>query len=148
MINDSRGVQALNDGFATQREFGVVASPPVPPGIAQPVYHLGVCILVVTCRIVAHRVADHRRVAAHDAHVERRVACVAVGLVGVWRLPIVRTEMRLRQRHQYPRVVRGAQDFREAQVRAGLAAVVVRVHKVDPKTLEAQEALLGRCVGR
>ena len=113
-------------------------------GLLFPSIISGVHILVVTGGIVAHRVAHHRRVAARDAHVERRVARVAVGLVGVRRLPIVRAEVRLRQRHQHPRVVRRAQDLREAQVRAGLAAVVVRVDEVDAETLEAQEALLGR----
>ena len=135
--------------MASQRNASAgVAVGPLVPGIAQPVHHQGVHVLVVTGGIVAHGVAHHRRMAPRHAHVERRVARVAVGLVGVRRLPVVGAEVRLRQRHQHPRVIRRAQDLREAQVRARLAAVVVGVNEIDPETLEAQQALLGRLVGR
>ena len=83
-----------------------------------------------------------------DADVELRVAGVAVGLVGVGRLPVVVAEMRLGERDEHAHVVGGPQDLREAQVRARLAAVVVRVDEVDAEALQPQQALLRRLVGR
>jgi hypothetical protein len=105
-------------------------------------------VLGVARGIVAHGVEDHRRVAARDADVERGMPGVAVGLVRAGRFPIVVAEVRLGEGHQHPHVVGRPQDFGEAQVRAGLAAVVVRVDEIDPEALEPLQALAGPRVCR
>ena len=97
---------------------------------------------------MAHRVDHDRRMVLRDAHVELRVPGVAVVLVGVGRLPVVVAEVRLREGDEHPHVVRRPQDLREAQVRARLAAVVVRVDEVDAEALEPQQALPRRLVVR
>ncbi len=81
------------------------------------------------------------------AHVEFRMAGIAVIAVGVGGLPLVVTEMRLRERDEHPYVVRGPQNLGKAQVRARIAAVVVGVDKVDADALETLEALAGGVVG-
>jgi hypothetical protein len=81
------------------------------------------------------------------AHIESGVARVAVLAVGVGSFPVVMAEMRLGQGDEHPRVVRGPQDLLKAQVRARLAAVVVRVDEVDAEALETLQALAGRAVG-
>src|ERR1051326_4578697 len=73
--------------------------------------------------------------------VERRVPGVAVVLVGVGRFPIVMAEMRLGEAHEHTYVVGGLENLSETQMRAGFAAVVVRVNVIDPKTFEALEGL-------
>ncbi len=56
--------------------------------------------------------------------------------------------MRLRERHEHPGVVSRPQNLREAQVRAGLAIVVVRINEVDPDALEALQTFPRTVVAR
>ncbi len=62
---------------------------------------------------------------------------VAVALVGVGGLPVVVAEVGLGEGHQHADVVGGAEDLLEAEMGAGLAAVVVGVDEVDAEALEA-----------
>ena len=81
------------------------------------------------------------------AHVSLGVPRVAVVLVRLGRLPVVMAEMRLREGHQHPHVIRRPQDFREAEVRARFAAIVVGVDEVDAETLQALQAFPRARVG-
>ena len=56
--------------------------------------------------------------------------------------------MRLGKCHQHSGIVGGPQDLGEAQVRARLAAVVVRVNEVDAELLHPQHRLLRTLVRR
>ena len=118
----------------------------VSRGASAAVDQVRVHVLVVAGGVVAHRVEDDRRMVAGGADVERGVAGVAVGRVGVGRLPVVVAEVRLGERDEHAHVVRRPEDLREAQVGAGLAAVVVRVDEVDAEALEPLQALAGRVV--
>ena len=118
----------------------------VGPALRQAVNPVGVHVLGVAGRVVAHRVQDHGRVIARRTDVEGGMFCVAVALVRVVGLPIVLPEMRLRERDQHAHVVSGFEDLRKAQVRAWLAAVVVRVDEVDADVLESPQAFPGDIV--
>ena len=74
------------------------------------------------------------------AHRTRHVA-LAVGPIGVGRLPVVVAEMRLGERDQHASVIGGAQHFGVLEVRARLAAVVVGVNHIDAEGLESLEGL-------
>jgi hypothetical protein len=68
--------------------------------------------------------------------------------VGVRGPPVVVAEVRLRESHQHPGVVRRPQDLGETEVRPRLATVVVGVDEVDPEAFQPLEALAGgRIVG-
>ena len=108
--------------------------------------HVRVHVLVVPGGVVAHGVEDHARMAPRHADVEVRMLGVAVLLLSGGHLPVVLGEMRLGEGHQHPHVVGGPQNLLEAEVRARLAAVVVRVDEVDADPLQPQQALLGPLV--
>src|SRR6516225_5292114 len=82
-----------------------------------------------------------------SAHVELRMARIVT--VGVRGFPVVMPEVRLREADQHADVVGRPENFREADVRAGLAAVIVCVNEVDSKALEALHRFDGaRVTGR
>ena len=145
MIDDPAGVQPPQDRLGLQSAADVVHGPLVAL-VVNPVDCVGVHVFVVAGGVVAGGVHHHGRMRPGDADVERRVLGIAIGPVGVGGLPVVIGKVRLRQRHQHPQVVGGPQDFLKSQVRARLATVVVRVHKVDAKALQAFQALSGSVV--
>ena len=108
---------------------------------------VGIHVLVVAGRVVAHgverRPTDGCRPRGRRT---RRAARSRWSRSASARLPVVVAEMRLRERDEHAHVVGGPQDLREAQVRAGLAAVVVGVDEVDAEALEPLQALAGRRV--
>src|ERR1041385_6166286 len=57
-------------------------------------------------------------------------------------------EVRLRERDQRSLVVSRAQNFLEAEMRAGFASVVVRVNEIDANALEPLESFARTVVGR
>ena len=109
--------------------------------IVEAVDLVGVHVLVVAGRVVAHGVGHDRRMVLGRADVELGMPGVAVGPIGVGGLPVVMGEVRLRERHEHPHVVRRPQDLREAHVGTRLAAIVVRVDEVDAEALEALHGL-------
>ena len=109
---------------------------------------VGVHVLVVAGRVVAHRIGDDRRMVLGRPHEDLGVLRVAVRAIGVGGLPVVLPEVRLREADEHPRIVGGPQDLREAEVRPGLAAVVVRVDEVDAEAAHPLHRLAGRLVRR
>src|SRR5262245_8351192 len=80
------------------------------------------------------------------AYVELGVPPVAVGRIGILRLPLVVTEVRLGEGDEHPHIIRGPKDLGKTQVRPRLAAIVVGIYQVDPDRLEPLEALASTCV--
>jgi hypothetical protein len=148
MVDDPARVQGAHDGLGPQGEVRVVSAPLIVTRVLGAVDQVRVHVLVVARSVVAHAVRHHRRVVLGRADVEFRVARVAVGPVGVHGLPVVMAEVRLRQRHEHAHVVRGPQHFRETDMRAGLAAIVVGVDEVDAEALEALQGFPSALVGR
>src|SRR5256885_14297100 len=56
--------------------------------------------------------------------------------------------MRLSERDQHAHIVSGPKDLLEAQVRARLAIVIVRVNEIDPDPLEALQRFAGGGISR
>ena len=140
------GSRCLTIASARSASFTLLQGPLVA-GVVDAVDHVRVHVLAVAGGVVAHRVHHDRRMVLGRADVELRMAGVAVVPVGVGGLPLVVTEVRLREGDEHPHVVRRPQDLREAQVRAGLAAVVVGVDEIDAEALEALQALAGGVIG-
>ena len=80
-------------------------------------------------------------------HIDLRVPGVAVGPVGIGSLPVIMSKVRLRESHEHANVVRGLENFREADMGSWLAAIVVRVHKIDAETLQALQGFARALVG-
>ena len=137
-----RWIQPLHDVLGAQSQPGIIPRPGVA-GARETIDHVGIHIFAVSGRVVAHRVEDDRRVILSHSDVEFSVLAVAVLAIGIGGLPVVVTEMGLREGDEHAHVVRGSEDFLETQVGTGFAVVVVRINKVDAKALEPLHALTG-----
>ena len=113
-----------------------------------PINLIRVHVFLVTRGVVTHYVHHNGGMIPSCAHVEVRMSSVAVVLVGGRGFPIIVAKMRLREPNEHSHFIGGSENLRETQMRAGLATVVVGVNVVDPKTLEAFEALADTLVGR
>ena len=81
------------------------------------------------------------------AHIKLRVAGVTVCLVRFRRTPFVMAEMGLGKTNEHADVVCSAQEFREGEVRARFATVVVGVNVIDAESLDSLKCLASGIVG-
>ncbi len=140
VVDDPARIDASDDGLGPQGQPCVVPRPGVA-AVVHAVDQVGVHVLIVAGGVVAGAVEDHRGMAAGHPGIVCGMAGIAVIALGVGRLPVVMTEMRLGERHQHAHVVGRPEDLAVAQVRARIAIIVVRVHKVDTQALEPLERL-------
>ena len=147
VINNPVRIEVFHNRLGAQRKFGVPARPLIAR-VVKSINHVRIHVLLVPGRVVAHRVGDNGRMILRHADIELRVTRVTVGLVGVRGFPIVMAEVRLRQCDEHSNIVRGAQDFLEAEMRTRLAAIIVRIDEVDSDALEPLQAFPCAIVSR
>ena len=94
VIDDAARVKAADYCFGALSEFGVPQCPCVAR-VLDSIYHVRVHVLAVSCSVVTHGIEYDRRMVLSNPHVELRVACIAVCLIGVGFLPVIMGEMRL-----------------------------------------------------
>src|SRR3954447_12591813 len=85
---------------------------------------------------MAHGVEGHGRMIPRSASVKLRVAGVAIVRIRIGSRPLILAEMRLRKGDEHSFLIRRLENLREAQMRAGLTAVIMVVNEVDSKTLK------------
>ena len=139
VVDDAARVQVPDDGLRAEGEFGVVQGPGIAR-VVDAVDQVGIHVLAVTGRVVAHGVEDDRGMVLGLADVELGMPQISVVAIGFGRLPLVVAEVRLGEGDEHADVVRGPEDLREAQMGTRLAAIVVSVDEVDAEAFESLQA--------